>query len=319
MGKKLSEMTLEELWQLFPIFLTEHQPCWDVWYEEEKAFLQKLLPETAQITHIGSTSVPTIWAKPIVDILIEFLPDTELTGIRDTLTANGYRCMSQEEGRVSLNKGYTEQGFAERVFHIHLRYAGDNDEVFFCAFLRTHPQIAGAYEAMKLRLWKEFEHDRDGYTGAKTDFIRKYTRHAKLLAALTDKDDRIAYAAAQEILSASETSDEFSPYLDEFAARLKDRSSFVRTRAFLLCCGLSKWDRESRIREILPQMLALLQDPKPTVVRQCLSALPGVSAAQPELRSRIRREVESIDLSGYRDSMIPLLQKDIQMFLESTK
>ena len=42
MGKKLSEMSLEELWQLFPIFLTEHQASWKEWYTEEEGLLKKL-------------------------------------------------------------------------------------------------------------------------------------------------------------------------------------------------------------------------------------------------------------------------------------
>ena len=76
MPKKLSEMTLEELWELFPIFLTEHRACWKEWFTEEKSRLNRILPQNQniRISHIGSTSVDTIWAKPIIDILVE-LPD----------------------------------------------------------------------------------------------------------------------------------------------------------------------------------------------------------------------------------------------------
>ena len=56
MSKKLSEMSLEELWQLFPIFLTEHQDYWKDWYAEEKTLLKPLLPQTAKLNHIGSTA-----------------------------------------------------------------------------------------------------------------------------------------------------------------------------------------------------------------------------------------------------------------------
>lgn len=55
MGKSLSDMTLEELWQLFPIFLTPHQDVWQDWYQEEAAILKNMLPPTAQLHHIGST------------------------------------------------------------------------------------------------------------------------------------------------------------------------------------------------------------------------------------------------------------------------
>lgn len=70
-GKELSEMTLEELWQLFPICLTEHQSCWQEWYSEEEKLLKRTLSSNERISHIGSTATPSIWAKPIVDILVE--------------------------------------------------------------------------------------------------------------------------------------------------------------------------------------------------------------------------------------------------------
>ena len=69
MGKKLSEMSLEELWQLFPIFLTEYQTSWKEWYSEEEIFLKKAIP-SARKSHIGSTAIGSIWAKPIIDILL---------------------------------------------------------------------------------------------------------------------------------------------------------------------------------------------------------------------------------------------------------
>lgn len=69
MGKKFSEMTLEELWQLFPIILTEHRDEWADWFEEEKGLLSSFLPDNVIISHIGSTAIKGIWAKPIVDIL----------------------------------------------------------------------------------------------------------------------------------------------------------------------------------------------------------------------------------------------------------
>ena len=81
--------------------------------------------------------------------------------------------MSTEPNRISFNRGYTEDGFADKVFHVHLRYAGDNDELYFRDYLNEHTQIA------KLQLWKLFEHNRDAYTEAKTEFVKKWTSKAK--------------------------------------------------------------------------------------------------------------------------------------------
>lgn len=180
MDKKISEMSLEELWRLFPIFLTEHQDCWKNWYAEENAGLREFLPKAARIEHIGSTAVHSIWAKPIIDILVEVPAECDLAAVKDLLIKNGYTCMNHSADRYSFNKGYTEKGVSEKVFHLHLRYLGDNDELYFRDYLMEFPDIAHEYEKMKLTLWKKFEHDRDGYTHAKTGFIRKYTHEAKL-------------------------------------------------------------------------------------------------------------------------------------------
>ena len=180
MGKKLSEMSLEELWQLFPIFLTEHRDCWESWYADEKIFLEKIIPQAVRISHIGSTAVSSIWAKPIIDILVEAPRECDLAAVKNSLTENGYICMSQNADRISFNKGYTENGFAEKVFHLHLRYIGDNDELYFRDYIIEYPDVAHEYEKMKLMLWEKIEHDRDGYTMAKAEFVQKYTNEAKL-------------------------------------------------------------------------------------------------------------------------------------------
>ena len=149
MGKKLSEMSLKELWQLFPIFLTEYQTSWKEWYSEEEIFLKKTIPQVVRISHIGSTAIGSILAKPIIDILVEVPKESILSNYRDLLENSGYICMAQNANNISFNKGYTENGFAEKVFHLHL--------------------------------WKKYEHDRDGYTNAKTEFIQKYTQKARFL------------------------------------------------------------------------------------------------------------------------------------------
>lgn len=179
MAKPLNEMTLEELWQLFPIVLCEHNDCWSEWYAEEVEELKSFLPEKSGFHHIGSTAVEGIWAKPIVDILIVVEDFKEMQLVAKEMSNHGYIVMSESENRISLNKGYTENGFAEKVFHFHLRLANDVDEIYFRDYLKAHFDIAKEYEALKKGLWKRFEHNRDAYTDAKTEFVRKYTNIAK--------------------------------------------------------------------------------------------------------------------------------------------
>lgn len=180
MKKKLSEMSLEELWKLFPIYLTEHQSYWKEWYTDEENFLKNRVPKIERISHIGSTAISSICAKPIIDILVEISKDYKLSDYKEVIVKSGYICMSETSDRISFNKGYTEKGFAEKVFHLHLRYIGDNDELYFRDYLIEHTNIALEYEKMKLKLWKKFKFNRDGYTNSKTDFIQKYTEKAKL-------------------------------------------------------------------------------------------------------------------------------------------
>lgn len=181
MSKELSEMTLEELWELFPIFLVEPGEKWNDDYKETEAFLKELLSGCSvdRISHVGSTAIRGIWAKNIIDVLVE-IPETEdMETVAGLMEKAGLIRMSAGEKRISLNKGYTKEGFADKVWHVHLRFSGDNDELYFRDYLNEFPEIAKEYEALKLDLWKRFEHDRDGYTNAKTDFIRFRTREAR--------------------------------------------------------------------------------------------------------------------------------------------
>ena len=181
MKKRLAEMNLEELWQLFPIVLTSHQQYWLLWYKQEAAVLEAALTDIhiTRISHIGSTAIDDIWAKPIIDILVEIPLHANLEDIKEIILNIGYRCMSATEQRMSFNKGYTENGFEEKIFHLHVRYAGDNDELYFRDYLREHPPLAKQYEELKLSLWKKFEHNRDAYTESKTKFIGACTQQAK--------------------------------------------------------------------------------------------------------------------------------------------
>ena len=181
MGKDLSEMASEELWTLFPIFLVAHDDGWkDSFNEIEKKLIGLLgdLP-VIRISHIGSTAIQGIWAKNIVDVMVEISQSADMKDMAQILEQNGFTVMSSETDRISFNKGYTENGFADKVYHIHLRYAGDNDELFFRDYLNEHPGVAKEYETLKLQLWKRYEHNRDAYTDAKTDFICRWTAEAR--------------------------------------------------------------------------------------------------------------------------------------------
>lgn len=184
MAKELSEMTLEELWQLFPIILKEHNVDYKNWYEIEKQNLLSCINKNdiKRINHIGSSAVEGLISKPTVDILLEIADETDIEQLKNTLIQNGWGFMSASKNpymQMSFNKGYTKEGFADKVYHLHVRYFGNWNELYFRDYLREHKEVADEYGQLKLSLKEKYEHDRDGYTKAKTEFVMKYSEKAK--------------------------------------------------------------------------------------------------------------------------------------------
>jgi GrpB-like predicted nucleotidyltransferase (UPF0157 family)/ribosomal protein S18 acetylase RimI-like enzyme len=171
------------LWRLFPIEVCPYNPAYPTWYQEATTDLTVSLGRGIErISHIGSTAVPGLAAKPIVDILLEVAEDTDIELILKQLKDRGWLLMSNARSprlRIDLNKGYTPSGFAERVFHLHIVSAGDNDELIFRDWLKEHPEDCEAYAALKRQLAVEYKNDRDGYTSAKSEFINAIMARAK--------------------------------------------------------------------------------------------------------------------------------------------
>ena len=173
--------------RIYPVILSEYNPAWPEWYAEEKANLERLIgaDNIARISHFGSTSVPGLTAKPTVDILLEIKEDTDIEELIAALPSPEYICLRREGNSLSehdlvmILKGYLSDGFAEKVYHIHVRYSGDYDELYFRDYLITHPEAAAEYAVLKRGLFTNYEHDRDGYTNAKGGFIKKITGKAR--------------------------------------------------------------------------------------------------------------------------------------------
>jgi len=183
MKKQLSEMSLNELWELFPVIIKEHNAHYKDWYGIEKQNIMDNISQEniVRINHIGSSAVEGLVSKPTVDILMEIDGRCNVAQLIDNLSAIGWGLMRREDNpmKLAFNKGYTPDGYAPKVYHLHVRYMGDWDELYFRDFLIAYPEVADEYGKLKLHLRKEYEHDRDAYTEAKTDFVTKYSRAAK--------------------------------------------------------------------------------------------------------------------------------------------
>jgi GrpB-like predicted nucleotidyltransferase (UPF0157 family) len=182
--KKLMEMTNQELWQLFPIILKEHDSDWEKQYQIESARIIDWVgaESIARISHIGSTAVPNLIAKPTIDILLELKSDARPADWLGKFENAGYIVLKKTENpppHLLLMQGYTQAGFAGQAYHVHVRYFGDWDELYFRDYLYAHPNAALSYGELKRNLQRQFEHDRDGYTNAKGELIRKLTLQAR--------------------------------------------------------------------------------------------------------------------------------------------
>lgn len=133
----------------------------------------------------------------------------------------------------------------------------------------------------------------------------------EILRKLTDRDDKTAYEFAKQLSVESTGSDRYLAMIPMFAELLQDKSSYVRTRAFILICKQARWANEGQLVAVFDQMCLLLNEPKPTVVRQCLSALREVVLFRPELPDKIENALTEIDVSKYKDSMSSLILKDV--------
>ena len=133
-----------------------------------------------------------------------------------------------------------------------------------------------------------------------------------IIDGLQNKKDTEAHQLLLQLEAQSADSDELYGYFDEFLELMKSKSSFVRTRGFRLACAQAKWDVDEKIEKNLDRLLSMLDDQKPTAVRQCLAALHIVVLYKPNLAERIGGKLDTIDLSKYKDSMSPLIQKDIE-------
>ena len=132
-----------------------------------------------------------------------------------------------------------------------------------------------------------------------------------IIAKLTAKNDEYACAIADKIISESKDTDEWYEYFDEFASLLNHPKSLVRNRVLHILATNAQWDNENRFDAIISEYLAHVTDDKPITARQCIKALAQIGVAKPQYIPRILLCLHEADLSKYKDSMRPLIEKDM--------
>jgi HAD superfamily hydrolase (TIGR01509 family) len=157
-----------------PVRIVRYDSSWPARFEAERDLLERSLGArvTGGVHHVGSTAVPGLAAKPVVDILVGV---RDLASSRDCfgeLAKIGYQYAPYRGEEMHW---FCKPDPAHRTHHLHLVPTGSprfRDELAFRDYLRDHADIAREYGALKRRLAERFEHDREAYTAAKADFIR---------------------------------------------------------------------------------------------------------------------------------------------------
>jgi GrpB-like predicted nucleotidyltransferase (UPF0157 family) len=166
------------------IALEPHNPCWPQLFREEEEHLRACIPPglIRRIEHMGSTAVPGLAAKPIIDMLIEIGDlDAARTQIAPILEAQGYDYFWRATFGEDVPPFYAwfikrDPQTGARTHHLHMittapEFAGHWENLLFRDYLIAHPEIAAEYGSLKLQLAETHRHDRIAYTAAKGEFI----------------------------------------------------------------------------------------------------------------------------------------------------
>ncbi len=160
------------------VIVVPYDEAWPSLFLEERARIERALGSWAEsIEHVGSTAVPGLAAKPIIDIMVGVRRLKNADRCSRPLERLSYECRGEAgiRGRLFFRKG------DPRTHHLHVAEVGSEfweRHLAFRDYLRTHPDTAREYARLKYGLADCFREDRVAYTEAKTGFVTEVVRRA---------------------------------------------------------------------------------------------------------------------------------------------
>lgn len=166
-----------------PVVIVEYDSRWPTSYEEERDRILRAVGDLViAVEHVGSTAVPNLGGKPIIDILAGVLRLEDAERCVEPLEGLGYEYVP-EYNDIIPERRYFHKGPAEaRTYHLHMvEHTSDfwEKHLLFRDWLRLHPEDAEEYYQLKRELAARFGRDREGYTDAKTVFIESIIASAR--------------------------------------------------------------------------------------------------------------------------------------------
>lgn len=165
-----------------PVRIVSHDPKWaDHFVLEREQISRALGRQVSVIEHIGSTAVKGLAAKPIIDIMAGVTGPDAAEACLLPLEEIGYGSARDQPGISDWHYCIAKPG-VDVSFHLHLVTHPSphwDRHILFRDHLRTHPEAAEQYGALKVRLAREHTFDREAYTDAKTAFVRRIEELAR--------------------------------------------------------------------------------------------------------------------------------------------
>ena len=159
-----------------PVVVAAYDPAWPALFESERALLAVALGPSARIEHVGSTSVPRLDSKPVIDILVGMSRLSAIEARIPALEALSYEYVPEFEDVMPERRYLRKARAGHRTHQIHAVETGGAFWLRHLAFrdhLRAHPEAAREYAALKHVLAECHRDDREAYTEAKGPFIRR--------------------------------------------------------------------------------------------------------------------------------------------------
>lgn len=145
----------------------------------------------------------------------------------------------------------------------------------------------------------------------KLELLEVFWFNKELIERLTSKNEKDACDFACVIIEESQKSNIWFKYFADFISLLDHKSSYVRNRIIYIIAANVKWDENNQFDEVLSDFLSHITDEKPITARQCVKSLVEIGESKPQYISAIISSLKDADLSKYKDSMRPLIEKDI--------
>jgi GrpB-like predicted nucleotidyltransferase (UPF0157 family) len=165
-----------------PIVIVPYDSRWPRAYEEERRRLERaLVGADVVIEHVGSTAVPGLGGKPILDVMVGVSSLARVEARIPTLEESGYHYVPEYEASLPERRYFRKPHHRPRTHHLHCVRLGGPFWLRHLAFrdrLRADPELAKAYFELKLRLASEHAGNRSAYTEAKSPFIESVLAEA---------------------------------------------------------------------------------------------------------------------------------------------